>query len=251
MGVMFPDLSESALQAISEQIDAQGFGVATECISPETLQQVRSFVENSVNESGGQYVVFAGRENIHEPFLRGLGNSPEFVRACKTIYQKGVGKAPPAAPFYQVLRCLSGSRGERESYIFHYDSYVLTALVPIIIPTEGNRGDLVMLPNSRRIRKTYIANLIDKVMLDNKLSQKFLKWAIFSGRLRSTKIRMTPGNIYFFWGCRTIHANEPCDHDKIRATALFHYVDPYANSWLRRTMRRNAIREKVTEQVAP
>jgi hypothetical protein len=32
---------------------------------------------------------------------------------------------------------------------------------------------------------------------------------------------MIPGNLYFFWGYRTVHANEACDPDKIRATALW------------------------------
>lgn len=97
-----------------------------------------------------------------------------------------------------------------------------------------------MLPRMRRIRKTYIGNLMDKLLLDNKITQLVMKKLILSGKIKHTKVSMVPGNIYFFWGYRIIHANEPCDRDKIRATALFHYGNPHAGSWLRRIMRRTA-----------
>jgi hypothetical protein len=234
---MFPALSDDAVTAIVNDMNLRGFGVVTDCVDKKSLQSLRSYIDDAVAAAGGEYVVFTGGENIRHPVLKGLSTSPEFVQACKAVYEKGTGKSAPNMPFYQVLRCLSGAVGLKQSYIFHYDSYVITALVPIIIPTDGGPGDLIMLPNSRTIRKTYFQNLIDKVLLDNTLTQAVLRKLITSRYMKATKIRMVPGNIYFFWGCRSIHANEPCDTDKIRATALFHYVDPYAGSWLRRRLR--------------
>jgi hypothetical protein len=52
------------------------------------------------------------------------------------------------------------------------------------------------------------------------------------------RISLVPGNLYFFWGYRSIHANAPCDIEKIRATALFHYVDPHSDSKLKRLLYR-------------
>ena len=51
------------------------------------------------------------------------------------------------------------------------------------------------------------------------------------------RIKLKPGNLYLFWGYRSIHTNEPCDPDKTRATALFHYVDPHTDSRLKRALR--------------
>jgi hypothetical protein len=246
METVFASLSDVDLTAIVDDINSQGFGVATNCIRPEHLAPLRAFIEHRVSDAGGQYVGFTGADAMRDTFLARLASSPEFVRACKAIYEKGTGKSAPDQPFYQVLRCLSGNTGEKHAFIFHYDSYVLTALVPIIMPAQGRLGDLIMLPNSRRFRKSYARNLIDKVLLDNALAQTLLKRFISSGRLKATKVRMSPGNIYFFWGCRSIHANEPCDPDKIRATALFHYVDPHADSWLR-----GALHRKATPKLVP
>jgi hypothetical protein len=54
----------------------------------------------------------------------------------------------------------------------------------------------------------------------------------------ATAVAMKPGNIYFFWGYRSIHANEPCDPNQIRATALLHFGDPYKASQARTFLRR-------------
>jgi hypothetical protein len=96
-----------------------------------------------------------------------------------------------------------------------------------MVPSSGLSGDLLMLPNTRGIRSTYLFNVIDKLILDNKLSQILLKKLTMKGWLPITRIKMVPGTMYFFWGYRTIHTNEPCDPDKVRSTALFHYANPH------------------------
>jgi hypothetical protein len=59
---------------------------------------------------------------------------------------------------------------------------------------------------------------------------------------------MVPGNLYLFWGYRSVHANQACDPDKIRATALFHFGDPRTNSRLRRfTGRAKSRAQSLTE----
>lgn len=135
---------------------------------------------------------------------------------------------------YQVLRCLAGKTGLRHALRFHYDSYVVTALLPILISQQGEAGHLVMWPNRRPIRSWYFFNLLDKILLDNPATQLVLRSGFKSGWLNPKRIQMQPGNLYLFWGYRSVHANEACDPDKIRATALFHFADPHIESVLRR-----------------
>jgi hypothetical protein len=237
---VFPALSDAELTGIADDMNRQGFGVAVDCIPPDLLASLKMFVEGQVGDAGGEYVAFTGRDSVRDTLLGMLSSSPEFIRAFRTIYQKGVGQPAPDKPFYQVLRCLSGKTGEKHAYFFHYDSYVITALVPIIMPSTGQAGDLIMFPNTRTLRKTYLRNLLDKILLDNKLTQIVLKKLVMAGVVRPTLVRMRPGSVYFFWGYRSVHANEPCDHDQIRATALFHYVNPHAESRMRTMTSREA-----------
>jgi hypothetical protein len=58
-----------------------------------------------------------------------------------------------------------------------------------------------------------------QIILDNPATQFLLRHAFRSGLLKLKQIPMVPGNLYLFWGYRTVHANEACDPDKIRATA--------------------------------
>ena len=121
---------------------------------------------------------------------------------------------------------------------FHYDSYVLTALIPIEIPTIGPKGDLLIIPNARKIRDSYAANLVDKILIDNSLSQRWLKRKARRGGSEIVRLSLVPGNLYFFWGYRSIHTNEACSPDKVRATALFHYADPHEESRIKKRMNR-------------
>ncbi|WP_173578435.1 hypothetical protein [Acetobacter fallax] len=235
---IFPFLSDDVLTNVVEEMNTSGFGVVRGCINPEILMPAVRFIEERVAASGGEYVAFAGSDALAGTFLAGLSSSPSFRAACETLYRKGTGLRAPDTPFYQLLRCLSGGTGKQHSFYFHYDSYVLTVLLPIVIPSDGRAGDLVMIPNMRRLRKTYAGNLIDKVMLENRVVQKGLKIFVSSGWLPATRVRMIPGNAYFFWGYRSIHANEPCDPDRTRATALFHYVNPHAESVVRERLGR-------------
>jgi hypothetical protein len=181
-------------------------------------------------KSGNEYAGFAGAEAVAGSGLEELSHEPHFRKLIFDLYEMLSGKPAVEQEFYQVLRCLSGESGRRNSLTFHYDSYIVTALLPIAIPSEGKAGDLLMYPNARRIRKSYVANAIDKILLDNPLTQRILRGRIDKGLLKPVRIKMKPGNLYFYWGYRSIHTNEPCDPDKLRSTAIFHYMNPHAKA---------------------
>jgi hypothetical protein len=76
------------------------------------------------------------------------------------------------------------------------------------------------------------------MLVDNKISQSVLKRVAQSGYFGVKRISLVPGNLYFFWGYRSIHTNELCDPDQLRSTALFHFADPHADSHLKARLRR-------------
>jgi len=232
--VSLPKVSRERIVDLVADMNTKGFGVLPGYVQPEDLAGLRSFLEGTVTAAGEQYVSFAGEEPVAGTLLQALSNSPAFVDLLHQIYELGAGRPAPDQSLYQLLRCLKGESGLKHALLFHYDSYVVTALLPVIIPTEGLTGKLVMAPNVRSIRSSYLFNLIDKIILDNPVTQFLLRKAYRSGLLKLTQIPMVPGNLYFFWGYRSVHGNEACDPDKIRATALFHFGDPHANSRLRR-----------------
>lgn len=153
----------------------------------------------------------------------------------ESLYQAGARKVAYSDKIFQVLRCVQGVSGRRESNCFHYDASLVTVLLPIEIPQDGtDRGDLILFPNLRRIRSSVYLNVLEKALLQNALSRKLISAAIKRRLLRPEKLQLVPGNLYLFWGYRSLHANEPCDPATRRATAIFHYGDPHAGSFATR-----------------
>lgn len=209
------------------ELDTKGFACIPNYVQPSDLRRMQTFVDSAIKKTGNEYVHFNGADAVAGSGLEELAHSDEFIRLIHDLYEQGTGNTAENEEFYQVLRCLAGPSGQKNSLIFHYDSYVVTALIPIRIPSEGLAGDLLMYPNTRAIRSNYLMNAVDKVLLDNPLTQKILRNRIGAKHLKPIRIKMKPGNLYFFWGYRSIHTNEPCDPDKVRATALFHYKNPH------------------------
>ncbi len=222
-----PDVNPQQIFQLVSELETKGFACIPNYVKQDDLKKMQHFVNTAIEHSGNEYVHFNGPDAVSGSGLEELAHSEQFVRLIHDLYEQGTGKPADNEEFYQVLRCLAGPSGQKNSLIFHYDSYVVTALIPIHIPAEGLAGDLLMYPNTRKIRNSYVHNAVDKVLLDNPITQKLLRGRIQAKRLRPIRIKMQPGNLYFFWGYRSIHTNEPCDPDKIRATALFHYKNPH------------------------
>ncbi|RXT56503.1 hypothetical protein B6S44_05400 [Bosea sp. Tri-44] len=230
--------AESA-RTIARQIESEGFAVIDDYVAPDQLQTAQNFVRQAVARNGGNYLAINGSEKLGGTFLHDLATDPGFIALCHGIYESSTGKPAPDTPFYQVLRCLAGSLAKANSLNFHYDSYLLTALIPVIIPDHGKTGDLLLIPNSRGIRSHYLTNFADKILLDNWLSQRLLRMLYARRHAMIRHLKLKPGNLYLFYGYRSIHTNEECSPDAIRSTALLHYFDPHAESSLKRMLRRN------------
>ena len=231
------DRSTKALDALIADMNRNGFGVIPNFVEGAELQRMRTFVAEAMAAAGHQYVGFVGKDAVAGSAFADLTDSPEFVQLMKSIYERGTGRPAPAKGFHQMLRCLAGKTGKAHSLIFHFDSFVVTALIPVEIPSSGQSGDLVMLRPRRGVRTTYFANLVDKLVLDNKATQGLLRFLHRKGWLPMTRVKMVPGNAYFFWGYQTAHANEACDPELVRATAIYHFATPHGESNFRTKVR--------------
>lgn len=225
-----PDISTEIVARVVSEMDHHGFGVIPDFIAPDDLATMRRFVAAAVDAAGGEYSWFVGADEVAGSGLEDLGACPQLLDLLGRIYQQGTGRVPPDQEIYQVLRCLSGVSGRSHSYQFHWDSYVVTMLIPIEIPTEGQTGDLVMLPNTRKVPRSRLVDLAQKALLLNMPTQRVLRHLTSSGTIRLSRVELVPGNAYFFWGARSVHTNKFCDPDRVRATALFHFINPYADS---------------------
>lgn len=218
------------LKAVAEEMDRNGFCVLGGCVPDIFLSRARQVAVEATTPGLGVDPILIGPAALRHPVLRDLAEAPGLKALCRGLYRLAAGREAPHDDILPIYRCLLGPPGRRQSYRFHYDTHLVTVLAPVAIPTKGLCGDLLMFPNRRPVRRTYPESFIDKAIYCNPLSQRALRPIADRHLFGGKAIKMTPGNVYVFWGYRSLHCNEACDPDQLRATALLHYGDPHALS---------------------
>jgi hypothetical protein len=130
-----------------------------------------------------------------------------------------------------ALRVIAGPRGEGDAYWFHYDASVVTMVVPIFLPETdpGTSGDLVGLFNKRPFRRFVLANIIDKAIGQSQFYRRHILRRLDRPDYLQ-RVDMEVGNLYLFWGYRSLHGNMPCKSGALRATLLLHFGRPHGSS---------------------
>ncbi|WP_233805520.1 hypothetical protein [Paraburkholderia sp. HP33-1] len=144
---------------------------------------------------------------------------------------------------YHVLRCASTS-ALVESHCRHYDSHLLTLLIPLQLAPDGvHNGDLVMY-RKPRLSVTTVSNVICKVRHGflHSLPLSWRSWhTLHDLRVGNCKrIPVKPGSVYEFNGFAIQHANLDVQSGQ-RRTLLIHYYDPGHSLGLSAVLRRGRI----------
>jgi hypothetical protein len=234
----YRELADDEVAVLVRDIERSGYAVLRQYVPPQDIDELRLFVREAVAAAGGSYVALTGDIPVASTALGAMAHSLGLKRIFRRAYELAASAPAKDDGYHQVLRCLTGDVGQKNSLQFHFDSYVVTALLPIEVPAGQNTGELILLRNTRPIRKRYLTNLADKIVLDNSLTQRVLRNMAARKADRFVRLPMVPGDLYFFWGYRSVHTNMPSDPDKVRATALFHFGDPHHDSRLKRLLRR-------------
>lgn len=231
------------LAQMTRQLQEDGFYCLENALNPELLQRFQHEVRALVQRKGQRYFSlinpFKNRESVFHVlqqsqrlhgFLHGL------VHACTHAQAEHRPHTEHSEPL-NVLRVVTGNSGNAYALRFHYDASIITMLIPVIIPKGPIQccGHLLALMNLRHIRKSSITNFAEKVLMQNILTQKLLGFGM-TRRLHRYVQELSEGNIYFFYGYRTLHANLPVDPSYLRATLLFHYGNPHQHSRLIRAI---------------
>lgn len=226
-------ISSDAHQArrLAEEIDTQGFTCIPQAVSDSDLVDLRKATQKYAQQYQGEYFALHGADALVGSPLAKLWEDENLKRLIGELYLHAADRPPATDTIFPVLRCIQGQQGKRESGCFHYDASLVTVLIPINIPVEGeSRGDLMLFPNLRKINSYVVPNVIQKALVQNKFTRMLINWAIEKKWLKPTRLLLNPGSLYIFWGYRSLHANKPCSPGLMRATALLHFGDPHSGS---------------------
>lgn len=145
----------------------------------------------------------------------------------------------PQKPFH-VIRCASTAT-QAESHCRHYDSHLLTLLIPLQLAPEGSsNGDLVMYRRPRLSVSTP-GNVVCKIIhgIQRGLPFNWRKWLTLRDLRRGTcdRVPVQVGGVYAFNGFALQHANLDVEVGQ-RRSLLIHYYDPGHSLGLSEMLRR-------------
>lgn len=225
-------------QQVVGELNSKGFFSIQNAIAPEVLEQFRSEVKRLVKIKGERYFSLINPYKETDSAFKVLGESKNFNQLMGNLAAAGTSRNVSKSKMLNVLRVVTGSKADERSLQFHFDATVVTALIPIYIPDGESKksGHLVALPNFRKIRSSAFINLIEKLFFQNLLVQKLTAHFLLRNKSERHVMKLQPGNIYFFWGYRTLHANLPIDPKILRATLIFHLGNPHENSGMIKTI---------------
>lgn len=229
--IVSADVSRKHINYIFSNLESKGFYCLENAISKIIIKKFQKKIENITNTKGKRYLSLINEcEYIEAPF-RDLYKSENLNILLKELANLGATKDFNKSETLNVIRIVTGEKTDSQSFRFHYDPTIITALIPILIP-EGpieRSGHLVIMANIRKIRSLTIINLIEKICIQNIFVQKIISLYIKCNKYKYVK-KIKPGNVYLFWGYRSLHASMPVDPKYIRATILFHYGNPHKKS---------------------
>jgi hypothetical protein len=215
------------VNALARSMRSTGVGCVENVLAPGELSDLQAYARQAVRDTEGEYAYLAANA-LARTELDELGRSVQMTALLSDLYENAVGTPPaPDEVVHPALRCLSGDTGAVESLRFHFDSWLVTALLPIVIPTSGDRGDFLYYSNLRRVRRNALVNVAEKMLCQNPVSRRLIASKLHRSLQPPERLQLVPGNLYVFWGYRTLHTNDRCDPNQLRATALFHFGDPH------------------------
>lgn len=225
------------IDEISKQVQNNGFYCLEGVVNASFLTILQENVRSLIKNFGKRYFSLVhphekllGQDNLHIPYDHIINNT-NFDNFLKELSSKLSNESIVNSDRFNILRVVTGEKTDDQSLKFHYDSTLITALIPIFIPEgkEDESGHLIAFPNSRKIRSSVIVNILEKMILQNKIIQNLLPFFLLKSKKKQV-LKLKPGNIYLFSGLQTFHSNYAVSKEFVRATLLCFYGNPYPDS---------------------
>lgn len=218
---------------IADQLDQNGVVCIENAVPSEWLADARTEVAERLLTHGERDHFIRSPEGEGHCAAEAFIHSPAVLSLLLDVVRARFPKSPSGDLELtgSALRVIAGPRGEGDAFWFHYDASVVTMVVPIFLPDAepGNSGELVGLFNKRPFRRFVLSNIIDKAVGQSGFYRsRILRRLDRPGHLK--KVDMEVGNLYLFWGYRSLHGNMPCESGAVRATLLLHFGRPHGSS---------------------
>jgi hypothetical protein len=222
-------LQSSEIDLIARAMKTGGCAVLDNLVSDDEIRHAAELAHRLVADNGDESVLRGGQEGYTGYLLSELHG--ELSPLLGELFQEILGRPAASTRIRQSSRFLAGASHDKLSGYYHFDSYVIALIVPILLPEPGLGGEFVMAPNARPLHQPYIVGAVQKAIYDTRFMQKRLARQVHHGR--TAQVPMRAGQGYLFIGHTSLHSNERCIGKQRRFTVIFHFGDPHEGSKVR------------------
>ena len=216
---------------LANRLDNDGVVQLRDVISDEWLESLRVWLTDHIADHGdGDFLIAEADQEIGSPAHQ-LVSDP----ALQQLFRETASLRLPEAVAGQQIQCgipvRAGTGRKFRSRLFHYDTSVLTMLVPIFIPRAelGTCGELAAFGNKRPFRRSVASHLVDLILTYNSAYRRRVTKAVLDAPEKYI-VDFQPGDACVFWGYRTYHGNLNCAPGLIRATLVLQYGEVHSDS---------------------
>ncbi len=189
------------LQAIVDEIFANGYVVLPDFLTPEFFASIKTFAEAHGYDGAGMMSFSKAGGTVGHTLAR----SPEFMALFEGLNQARCKKegrmCTPLLPERQVVGypykdARDGKRSRETEY--HYDGAYVNATIAIKMPEKG--GELIAFPNIRTRPRAFLTRVYSRLLRHI----PFLRRMVFH-----VVAKTKPNDLCLFFGDRTFHGVEP------------------------------------------
>ncbi len=212
----------------------KGFLQMENFFSDEQFKILKEFVDKKINHNNDKSFFLTSKTNSELDIF--FQNNKDLRDKIEMVIKKFdfVNENNDSSYSYKCLRVIKNSRIKRQIRDFHFDSHILTILIPIYIPDRKNseNGHLMMSPKLRKQTKNIFLNIIQKFFYQNRILFHLTKYKWFQKKMNFVKILLKPKSIFIFNGFTNLHGNLEIYQGDTRATFLIHVFDLFKDSKL-------------------
>jgi hypothetical protein len=215
------NLAGVTVDVIADKLESEGIVCLEKVVSEDWLKAARSAIPQHVaNHGDSDFLVANPGDEPNTPSWEILSN-PDLSNLLAGVSAVGHDGAGDLDQLQSGLAVRTGRAEPSSGNLFHYDSCVVTMVLPIVIPNgeTGACGELVAIPNMRPFRHSLAAHAVDKLLTHNRRYRKRLARNAIEYPSKYI-VELLPGNAYLFWGYRTFHGNLPCAAGVQRVTLV-------------------------------
>ena len=205
---------------IRAEMDETGMSVVENFLHPDFLAELRTSVDEltPICYQNGKRKYLVGTDLENTGFYE-VAFSDFVVKLSNDILKAYHVQLEPA-DIHPAMNILVGDQGQDRVRDWHFDATYLTIAMPVVMPAPtGERdGKFRIWPNVRPFSQN---------KLQHRLYCKVAKTDLFQRMAKNYAINFVPGNLYFFYGFRSLHGTDDLDTSKLRANCLINFGGPF------------------------